>query len=472
MPTLLHISDLHRTSKPRLDNDMLLAAIVSDATRWDSEGLPKPDLVVVSGDLIQGSDLLDAAASDSEIKCQYAEASDFLQKLATEFVNSDRSRIIIVPGNHDVHWHRARKAMKPLTDCPAGIKRENLRVESKVRWSWDEQKAYKIADEDKYESRLRHFREFRADFYAGLDPDPLRYSEDLVMFEYPALGIVIVGFASWHGNDHFCDVGEIAPSALASSRKILAQSQAPIAIAVWHHSVVGNPRTSSYMDQRVVHTLIDFGFNVGLHGHQHYSGAAPSSLNLPNLTSMAVIGAGSLAVGNEELPMGERRQFNIVDIDPRDKKITVHVRAMSTGGIFTGSHRDDFGGETFIELELSPSRLKPTTCIQHLDEAMTAIAAKEYEKALSLLAKIGPSYAHRKRKVKIMALEGMGLKEELIQLLDPPEDPDEVVKVVSALCDIGRYDEAEECLNAASELIELSLRRDLSQTISARMNMS
>ena len=53
MPTLLHISDLHRTSKPRLSNDELLAAIVSDATRWESEGVPQPELIVVSGDLVQ-----------------------------------------------------------------------------------------------------------------------------------------------------------------------------------------------------------------------------------------------------------------------------------------------------------------------------------------------------------------------------------------------------------------------------------
>ena len=55
MAVLLHISDLHRTSSPRLDNDQLFAALASDAARWDAEGIPWPDLVVVSGDLIQGA---------------------------------------------------------------------------------------------------------------------------------------------------------------------------------------------------------------------------------------------------------------------------------------------------------------------------------------------------------------------------------------------------------------------------------
>ena len=55
MPTLLHISDLHRTSGPRLKNDELLMAITNDAMRWEQEGIPCPDLIVVSGDLIQGT---------------------------------------------------------------------------------------------------------------------------------------------------------------------------------------------------------------------------------------------------------------------------------------------------------------------------------------------------------------------------------------------------------------------------------
>ena len=107
MPTLLHISDLHRTSGPRLSNDDLLAAIASDATRWSGEGIPSPDLVVVSGDLVQGVSI-GTPDPDSEIAAQYSEACDFLRRLAAEFVDSDRSRVVIIPGNHDVHWGRAQ----------------------------------------------------------------------------------------------------------------------------------------------------------------------------------------------------------------------------------------------------------------------------------------------------------------------------------------------------------------------------
>ena len=472
MPTILHISDLHRTSGPRLNNDDLLTAIACDATRWKNEGIPNPDLIIVSGDLIQGLSL-NTDDPDAEIAAQYNEADDFLRRLADQFVKSDRSRVVIVPGNHDVHWIRARNAMKPIETYPSDISCKAFEANSKVRWDWKQQQAYEINNNTLYGSRFEHFRQFRSDFYAALDPSPLQHGDnDLVFAEYPSLDLVVIGFASWHGNDCFCHVGDIDSASLTSSQKLLASSKTSVAVAVWHHSITGGPREHDYMDQRVIHKLIDFGFSIGLHGHQHYPDAAPFELRLPNLTSMAVVGAGSLAVGDSELPMGERRQFNIVVIDPNNKSITVHVRAMSSGGIFTGSHRDDFGGNTFIKLNLSLSSSRPraVTSVQQLDAAMTAVAKKQYEKALGLLSEIGSSRSHEKRQIKIKALEGLKRYEELVEILNPPQCMDEVVKIISLLLDARRFDEATECLTSASALVDpsSSLFNELTTTIAAR----
>ena len=255
--------------------------MASDAKRWESDGIPRPDVIVVSGDLIQGSDS-ETANADSEISAQYTEATEFLCGLAEEFADSDRSRVIVVPGNHDVHWARAGGAMQPIPDCPDQIARKALEPDSGVRWNWNSQEAYEITDNELYDSRFEHFRLFRAQFYGGLGECPLIQGDsDLIFAEYPSLGLVIVGFASWYGNDCFCHVGDIDPSALARSQQLLANSRVPVAVAVWHHSVVGGPRDQDYMDQRTVHRLIDFGFNVGLHGHQHHAGATPHELRLP-----------------------------------------------------------------------------------------------------------------------------------------------------------------------------------------------
>ena len=470
MPTLLHISDLHRTSEPRLSNDELLSAIVSDATRWELEGIPRPDLIVVSGDLIQGAKA-NSPNADSEVTAQYREVGDFLRQLADEFVDSDCSRVVIVPGNHDVQWGRSRAAMKRIEICPDNIATKALQPTSRMRWNWKDNHTYEIYDTVIYESRLVHFREFRANFYQGLNPSPVsRDDEDLVFMEYPDIGLVIAGFSSWHGNDCFCHVGEIASPSLALSRKLLAESTLPVAIAVWHHSIVGGPREHDYMDQRIVHRMIDFGFNVGLHGHQHYPGAAPFELRLPNLTAMAVIGAGSLAVGDDELPMGERRQFNIVVIDLESESITVHVRAMTPAGVFTGSHRDDFGGNTFVELDLpvAPNRVRVPTKLQRLDEAMTAVAVGRDEEALELIADIPSISSAMKRQIEIEALDNLGENERLIDLLDQPQNADEAIKLIALLLDAGRFDEAVTQLKASSGLIDVSLQSEIRAAIAAR----
>ena len=321
MATILHISDLHRTSGPRLDNDQLLTAMINDAKRWEQERIPWPDLIVVSGDLIQGVSS-DATDPDAQIQAQYEEANEFLLRLAAEVIDSDISRVIIVPGNHDVNWDRARRAMRPLDTCPPRINTVAFEANSGIRWNWRDQTAYEIFDDNLYKSRLHAFRDFQSRFYAGLNESPLHRDNDgdLVYFDYPQFGLVVAGFASWHGNDCFCTVREINSASLASSQKILSGSQAPMAIAVWHHGVAGGPRSVDYMDERVIHQLIDLGFTVGLHGHHHYPAAAPFEVRLPNRTAMAIVSAGSLAVGDGELPMGENRQFNVVVIDPDKKK--------------------------------------------------------------------------------------------------------------------------------------------------------
>jgi len=452
-------------------NDELLTAMSSDAARWRLEGIPRPDLIIVSGDLIQGVSAT-AQSPDDELEAQYAEAGDFLGRLAAEFVDSDRLRVVIVPGNHDVDWSRARRAMMPLPDCPSQIAGEALHPDSGLRWNWEDQRPYEVMDSVLYESRYDHFRKFRADFYAGLNPDPLgRGNGDLFFAEYPALGLAVAGLASWYGNDCFCHVGDIDPAALASSQKLLAASSEPVAIAVWHHSLLGGPRAQDYMDQRVTHKLIDFGFTIGLHGHQHFPDAAPYELRLPHLTSMVVASAGSLAVGDDQLPAGEPRQFNVVVIDPDEATLTVHVRAMSSGGVFSGTHRDDFGGNTFIKLSLPPSTERPQapTVAQLLDDAMTAVGDGQFERALDLLPLLPDSVPTRtKRQVEIESLRGLGRDDELLGVLSTPETPDEAIMAVSMLLEAERLDDAAVQLEAGAPLLDPATSKDLTAAIAAR----
>ena len=216
--------------------------------------------------------------------------------------------------------------------------------------------------------------------------------------------------------------------------------------------------------------LIDFGFDIGLHGHQHFPGAAPFELRLPNLTSMIVVGAGSLAVGDNELPMGERRQFNVVVIDPDSESVAIHVRGMSAAGVFTGAHRDDFGGKTSTELELPRKKARDGRlgAIRRLDDAKTAIGNKQYEQALTILDELPASQAKDRRQIELEAFRGLGKTNRLIDLLDPPRNVSEVIELIRLLLDRDRFDDALNSLREAKSLVPASLLRDLEATIAAR----
>lgn len=122
---LLHISDLHRSSSDPVGNAELISTLVSDHDRHSRERPPigHYNAAIVSGDIIQGVGL-NASNSDGELQEQYKTALTFLVELADRFFEGDRSRIIIIPGNHDVDWNTARQYMEVVDKPDAPISME------------------------------------------------------------------------------------------------------------------------------------------------------------------------------------------------------------------------------------------------------------------------------------------------------------------------------------------------------------
>ena len=157
-------------------------------------------------------------------------------------------------------------------------------------------------------------------------------------------------------------------------------------------------------------------------------------------------------------------------IDPDSESITVHVRAMSAGGVFTGSHRDDFRGNTFIKLDLPASRTPgpSSRVLRRLDEAVTAVGERRHEEALALIADVSLSRSPEKRRIEIEALRGLGKQQQLIEVLDPPQNVDEAIELIAMLLDAGRFDDARDRLRAARPLLTSNVFTDLKATIIAR----
>ena len=86
--SILHISDLHKTEG--VTYDTLLDSLCDDKERWKEENILHPDFIVISGDLIQG------AYKDEDIQQQYAEVSLFLEKLVDDFLDGEKSRLVMI----------------------------------------------------------------------------------------------------------------------------------------------------------------------------------------------------------------------------------------------------------------------------------------------------------------------------------------------------------------------------------------
>ena len=340
--SVLHLSDLHRSNISPVSNNALINSLESDYQRYTkNELIPKPDLIVVSGDIVMGitGDTPDDLAL---LKRQYDEALEFLSELASLFFEGDKSRIILVPGNHDVNRYSSKQSMTPIIHD--GSEEQQLRAKrelskifrnsgSQIRWSWSSFQFYKISNLDLYDQRFGEYSDFYKAFYDGTRNYSLKSPKQYEIFDFPELDVTIVGFNSCFGNDHCNNMGKIHPDCLADVSRILRKTEFRnrLVMAVWHHNTSGGPIDNDYMDGRILQNFIDSNFSIGLHGHQHKAEFLYQQFNIDATRKIVVLSSGSLCASPEELPGGESREYNIYEIDRGNRKITIHVRkAMET----------------------------------------------------------------------------------------------------------------------------------------------
>lgn len=103
MYTIMHIADLHRSGVAHISNDELLSCLSADFQRFhqESPSISHLDAIVVTGDLVQGLPL-GSIDYPVELARQYAVALQLMIRLVENFLDGNRSRVIIVPVNRDV----------------------------------------------------------------------------------------------------------------------------------------------------------------------------------------------------------------------------------------------------------------------------------------------------------------------------------------------------------------------------------
>ena len=302
--SILHISDLHRDPDNPIRNDALLDSLENDRKRYttsETTAVRAPDLILVSGDVVQGV-RHDAPDAEAKLKRQYDEALDFLDRLAKSFVAGDRERVIVIPGNHDVSDHHFRQSLKPVPVAP-DRKREivgQLFVpDTPLRWSWPDLELHEVSDWAMYEQRFAAFSAFYTAFYNGKRSYPTDSSKQLDFFDYPAFGMTVVAFSSCHNNDLLNRQGAIHPDCIGSAGLHLRDRSfdGRLRVATWHHNTEGSPSMSDYMDADIVQNLIDREFSLGFHGHQHKPEFLDTRFRHGPDRRITVISAGTLSAG-------------------------------------------------------------------------------------------------------------------------------------------------------------------------------
>ncbi|GHV42250.1 hypothetical protein AGMMS49546_20230 [Spirochaetia bacterium] len=312
--SIMHISDLHKS--PQDSYESLFRSLIDDCDIYSANGINKPDIVVVSGDLIKGG-------STNEIVTQYSEVKDFLEKIVEYFLEGKKEHIVIVPGNHDVNWNISKASMQKISNTKENIDIFRSGIISTFRWSWEDLSLYEINDAKLYMERIQSFAAFYNDFYTGIQTYPLEPKEQYQVFDLPDYGITFFAYNSCFENDNLNLAGSINPVCFSLSSTLADKyhNLGRLLIAVWHHGITGLPNETNYMDKQILERMSDKHIKIGLFGHTHTCNVLNEYKSIFSDDKILLLGAGTVYGDRSSLPYRTGRQYNIIQLAFNDDNI-------------------------------------------------------------------------------------------------------------------------------------------------------
>lgn len=486
--SILHLSDLHRDLSNEISNSALIQSLCRDRDRYiNDENIQAPDLIVISGDLIQGAKLDDPDAT-KEIERQYDQAEMFLTNLANEFLSGDNEKIIIVPGNHDVNSEMFMSSVNKVDIENTKSEHKNILVNrlfspnSNIRWSWKTLEFYEINNREQYEQRMDKFSEFINRFYDSKHTFDINPDNQFIIYDYPEFNIIFTGLNSCFNNDLFNRQSDINPICIAKACEQLnaIEYRSRLRIAVWHHNTQGPPLQSDYMDSGILQVLIDNGFSMGLHGHQHKPIFIDEKFQLGKNRKITVISAGTLCGSPGSLPSGYPRSYNIIEIDcGNDTGYSglLHLRAMINEKFdypIWGQHIIPPEQDISVTFEIqSPPVINnyKADVISLLSEADDALQTGEFKKVIELLTPIINS-SDSARPLLLQSYFELGIWDSIVNLCSPPISTREILYVLQALEELDDKDALKTLIQ--SDLIhnnnDISVKEQVSR-ISKRLHL-
>lgn len=224
-------------------------------------------------------------------------------------------------------------------------------------------------------------------------------------------------------------------------------------IAVWHHGIHGVPAENNFMDERTVQFLIDKEFKIGLHGHQHKSDFFEARFSADQIRNMLIFGCGTLCGPKEDIPLGETRQYSIIEVDNSCLKLRFHVRKgvdqppglpiWMPGNIKQNYYKSymDVNMETILvtkDMETRGEMVEKSKLLKELAVSEDLVAKKEYSGALKKLENMNQDDPFVRR-LTIECLFQLEIDEKIIQYLKKPATITEFTYLCEALWRKGEF---------------------------------
>ncbi|MDB5307197.1 MAG: hypothetical protein JWO38_1399 [Gemmataceae bacterium] len=285
---ILHLSDLHFAPdtkwKPRFQ------ALMNDLT---GEKLEPGDVhfVVVSGDF-----------TDCGAEAGFDPAREFVQAVREE-LNIPITRVVLIPGNHDVVNREEHYAQRYKPD---GLKEGEFVQAGKVCLA---------RDREKWAERFKPFSE---KLYQPLHvvPYPADPDSQGQAFDHPGYRLQFLAFnTAWEIDFHFpkrsgLKVEAVLTAIDAAGKLAKGTKVPPLRIAVCHHAVM---HAEGMKDQDVIDHLTKAGVRLVLHGDVHETNVVT---NPYRWKGMVVLGAGTFGAEAKDRPESTPRMYQVIELMP------------------------------------------------------------------------------------------------------------------------------------------------------------
>lgn len=298
---ILHLSDLHFNERTRVK--LARAQLETDLSR--ELKVTRLDYLIISGDIASHS-------TEPEYEAAYA----FLDGLTKRFA-LDPSRIIIVPGNHDLNWDLSTEAYALVPQHKlSGFVEDDRCIPAGPA-------GMLVRDEESYRHR---FANFSAHFYKKVFPAqeyPMAYDEQAIVRLCADHRLLFLALNSACQIDHYYkERAGIHPDALAHALDQIQDAQYDdwLKVVVFHHPVTG----ADAMNDDFLQLLSVHGFQIGIHGHLHEARQGFYSYDPDR--GLHLIGAGTFGSRPKGQVPGIPLQYNLLTLDPETRSITVETR--------------------------------------------------------------------------------------------------------------------------------------------------